>query len=73
MLTIELTEKDLMVLQLMVDVELKENEKRIVKIREDGSKGCYCLIDALKDRNQMLERVQERLHNTRKYVQEETI
>ena len=73
MLTIELTEKDLLTLQLMVDNELRDNENRIVKIREDGAKGCYVLIDALKDRNQMLEKVKDKLCNTKKCVEEATI
>lgn len=73
MLTVELTEKELMTLQLMVDGEIKDNESRIVKIREDGATGCYVLIDALNNRNALLERVKERLQNTKKYVEEENL
>ena len=73
MFTIELMEKDLMVLQLMIESEIKDNEKRIVKMREDEATGCYLLIDALKDRNKLLEKVKDKLCNTKKYVQEGTI
>lgn len=65
MLIIELTEKDLMTLQIMIDNEIKDNENRIINIREDGAKDCYVLIDALKDRNLLLEKVKYRLQNTR--------
>lgn len=71
MLVVELTEKELMTLQLMVDSEMKDNENRITKIREDKCKGCYLLIDSLKSRNELLVRVKGRLNNTKKYVEEE--
>lgn len=73
MLTVELTEKELMALQLMIDSEMKDNENRIVKIREDGAKGCYLLIDSLKSRNELLARVKGRLENTKRYVEEENV
>ena len=71
MLTIELTEKDLRVLQLMIGNEIKDNESKIIKIREDGGKDSYCLIDTLNERNEMLSIVKDKLHKTKRYVEEE--
>ena len=73
MLVVELTEKDLRVLQLMIGEEIKDNEKKIIKIREEAGKETYCLIATLEDRNKMLRRVKEKLHNTKKYVKEENV
>ena len=73
MLVVELTEKELMTLQLMIYSEMKDNENRILKIREDGAKGFYLLIDSLKSRNELLSRVKERLENTKTYVEEENV
>lgn len=70
MLVVELTEKDLLTLQMMLDTEIRDNENKIIKIREHGGTGCYVLIDALKDRNILLERVKGRLQNTKMYKEE---
>ena len=71
MLTVELTEKELRVLQLMIGEEIRESRKNIIKIREDGGAGCYCLIDDLEERNNMLAKIKNKLHNTKKYIEEE--
>lgn len=70
MLVVELTEKDLRVLQLMIEEEIRDNEKKISRIREESSKGCYCLIDALKERNDMLSKVEDKLKNTKTLKEE---
>ena len=70
MLIVELTEKDIRVLQLILGAEIKENESKIIKIRETAGLENHCLISTLEDRNKMLQRVKDRLHNTKRYIEE---
>lgn len=64
MLKIQLTEKNLKFLQIMIDDEIRANENYLSKIKEEGYKGYFNMAMMLETRNKTLKEIQERLYNT---------
>ena len=60
---IELNEKDIYALIMILDSEIRDTRKNSRNIREMENKENLCLVDALEDRAKMLEGIKEKLQN----------
>ena len=60
---VELNEKDLYTLIMVLDDEIKETQKNIRVVKSMGNKESQCLANALGDRVAMLEGIKEKLQN----------
>ena len=60
---VELNEKDVYALIMILDSEIKDTRKNSKNIRVMGNKESLCLADALEDRAKMLEGIREKLQN----------
>lgn len=61
MLTVELTEKDLNLLLMLVEKEIKENDDKILNLKSEYDDYNYCFIVSLQCKNEMLMRTYEKL------------
>ena len=60
---VELNEKDLYALIMVLDDEIKETQKNIRVVKSMGNKESQCLANTLGDRVAMLEGIKEKLQN----------
>lgn len=60
---VELNEKDVYALIMILDSEIRDTRKNSKNIRGMGNKESLCLADALEDRAKMLEGIREKLQN----------
>lgn len=60
---VELNEKDVYTLIMMLDSEIRDTRKNAKGIKAMGNKESLCLADALEDRAIMLENIKEKLQN----------
>lgn len=70
MLNVELTTKELKFIKIMIEEEIKTNNTKIIKMRENSQNDYYWMLGALDDRNTMLYKVKEKLMKA-KYIEEE--
>lgn len=60
---VELNEKDVYALIMILDSEIRDTRKNSRNIRGMENKESLCLADALEDRAKMLEGIREKLQN----------
>ena len=60
---VELNEKDLYALIMILESEIKDTRKNAKGVISMGNKESLCLADALNDRATMLEGIKEKLQN----------
>lgn len=64
-MTVELNEKDILVLIDLINCDIREVEKGMRTLKDSRNQECLCLIESLKDRITMLEGVREKLQNVK--------
>jgi hypothetical protein len=64
-MTVELSEKDVLVLIDLINCDIREVEKGMRTLKDSRNQECLCLIESLKDRITMLEGVREKLQNVK--------
>lgn len=60
---VELNEKDVYALIMILESEIRDTRKNSKSIKSMGNKESLCLADALEDRATMLEDIKEKLQN----------
>ena len=66
MKVVELMQEDILTLKNMLSVEIRDNKIKIEKIKNSGNEECYCLMNALKDRNKRLTNIKSKLNKAKK-------
>lgn len=66
MKVVELMPEDILTLKNMLSVEIRDNKVKIDTIKNSGNEECYCLIDALKNRNKKLNNIKVKLNKAKK-------
>ena len=64
-MTVELNEKDILVLIDLINCDIREVEKGMRTLKDSRNQECLCLIESLKGRITMLEDIKEKLQNVK--------
>lgn len=65
MKVVELMQEDILTLKILLNMEIRDNKIKIDKIKNSGNEECYCLMNALKDRNKKLNNIKVKLNKAK--------